>query len=88
MKFELKTENDYYSKLLSKFLMIFFSLAMIIIFCDIAHKLRIISRNYQIEYYCKLLSIEKKTSNFKKLSNISNLKNKQRIWEFCKAFVR
>ena len=88
MKFELKTENDYYSKLLVQFLMTFFSLAMIIIFCDIAHKLRIISRNYQFEYYCKILSIEKSTSNFKKLSNISNLKSKQRIWDFCKEFVK
>ena len=88
MKFELKTENDYYSKLFSNFFRTFFSLAMIIIFCDIAYKLRIISRHYQIEYNCKLLSIEKSTSNFKKLSKISKLKSKQRIWDFCKEIVK
>ena len=88
MKFELKTENDFYSKLFSHFFRTFFSFAMIIIFCDIAHKLRIISRNYQIEYSCKLLSIEKSTSNFKKLSKVSKLKTKQRIWEFCKEIVK
>ena len=88
MKFELKTENDFYSKLFAHFFRTFFSLAMIIIFCDIALKLRIISRNYQIEYSCKLLSIEKSTSNFKKLSKVSKLKTKQRIWEFCKEIVK
>jgi len=88
MKFELKTENDFYSKLFSNIFRTFLSLAIIIIFCDIAHKLRIISRHYQIEYNCKLLSIEKSTSTFKKLSNISNLKSKQRIWEFCKEIVK
>ncbi len=88
MKFELKTENDFYSKLFSNIFRTFFSLAIIIIFCDIAHKLRIISRHYQIEYNCKLLSIEKSTSTFKNLSNISNLKSKQRIWEFCKEIVK
>jgi len=88
MKFELKTENDYYSKLFSHFFRTFFSLALIIIFFDIAHKLRIISRNYQIEYNCKLLSFEKSKSNFKKISKISKLKSKQRIWEFCKEIVK
>ena len=88
MKFELKTENDYYSKLFSQFLKTIFSLTMIIIFCDVAHKLRIISRNYQMEYNCKLLSIEKSTSNFKKLSKISKLKSKQSIWEFCKEVLK
>ena len=88
MKFELKTENDYYSKLFSQFLRTIFSLTMIIIFCDVAHKLRIISRNYQMEYNCKLLSIEKSTSNFKKLSKISKLKSKQRIWEFCREVLK
>ena len=88
MKFELKTENDYYSKLFSHFLRTFFSLTIIIIFCDVAHKLRIISRNYQMEYNCKLLSIEKSKSNFKKLSKISKLKSKQRIWEFCREVLK
>ena len=88
MKFELKTENDYYSKLFSHFFKTFFSLAMIIIFCYVAYKLRIISRHYQIEYDCKLLSIDKSTSNFKKLSKISKLKSKQRIWDFCKEIVK
>ena len=88
MKFELKTENDNYSKLFLHFFRTFFILALIIIFGDGLHKLRIISRHYQIEYSCKLLAVEKSTSNFKKLSNITNLKSKQRIWEFCRQVVK
>ena len=84
MKFELKTENDNYSKSFIQLFITFFMLALIIIFCDVALKLRYISRYYQIEQKCRLLLFEKSTTNFKKLSRLSNLKSKQKIWEFCK----
>ena len=88
MKFELKTENENYSKSFSHFLRAVLILALLIVFCDIALKLGIISRHYQIEYKCRLLSVEKSNSNFKKLSRLSKQKSKQTIWEFCKEFVR
>ena len=84
MKFELKTENDNYSKSFLNIFRTFSILSVIIIFCDIAIKLGSISRIYQIEYNCKLLSVEKTKSNFKKLSRLSHLKSKQRILEFCR----
>ena len=84
MKFELKTENEKYSNSFLYFFGTFFSLALIIILCDVALKLGIISRHYQIEYNCKLLYIEKSKPNFKRLSRLSNLKSKQQIWEFCR----
>ena len=87
MKFELKTENENISRSISNFLSNVFKLALIIIFCDIALKLGIISRNYQINYNCQLLTVEKSKSNFKKLSRLSNLKSKQKIWEFCREFI-
>ncbi len=88
MKFELKTENENYSKSLSKILSRIFILVLTIIFCDVALKLRIISRNFQIENGCRLLSVEKSTSNFKKLSRLSDLKSKQKIWDFCREVVK
>ena len=88
MKFELKTENDNYLKLFSNFIKTIFSLALIIIFCDVAIKLGLISRNYQIEYNCKILALEKSTSNFKKLYKLSKIKSKQRIWELCRVFIK
>ena len=83
MKFELKTENDNYSKSISQFFGIFFFLTLIIILSDVTLKLGIISRNHKIEYNCRLLSVEKSKAQFKKLSRLSNLKSKQQIWKFC-----
>ena len=88
MKFELKTENENYSKSISKFFGIVFFITLIIILSDVALKLGIISRNHKIEYNCKLLSVEKSKPHFKKLSKLSNLKSKQRIWEFCREIIK
>ena len=87
MKFELKTENENYSKSISQFLWIVFFITLIIILCDVAIKLGIISRNHKIEYNCRLLTVEKSKPNFKKLSRLSELKSKQQIWEFCREVV-
>ena len=88
MKFELKSENENHSKLFSQFFGIVFFLTLIIILCDVALKLGIISRNHKIEYNCRLLSVEKSKPHFKKLSNLSNLKSKQQIWEFCREAIK
>ena len=88
MKFELKTENENYSKSISKFFGIVFFITLIIILCDVALKLGIISRNHKIEYNCRLLSVEKSKLNFKRLSKLSNLKSKQQIWEFCSEVIK
>ena len=88
MKFELKTEKENYSKSVSQFFGIVFFLTLIIIFSDVAIKLGIISRNHKIEYNCRLLSVEKSKTHFKKLSRLSNLKSKQQIWEFCREVTK
>jgi len=88
MKFELKTENENYSKSFSQFFVIVFSLTLIIILCNVALKLGIISRNHKIEYNCRILSVEKSKPHFKKLSRLSNLRSKQKIWEFCSEVIK
>jgi type III secretory pathway component EscU len=88
MKFELKTENENYSKSISQFFRIVFLITLIIILCDVALKLGTISRNHKIEYNCRLLSVEKSKPYFKKLSSLSNLKSKQEIWEFCREVIK
>ena len=88
MRFELKTENEKYSKSFSQFFGIVFFLSLIIILTDVALKLRIISRNHEIDFNCRILSVEKSKSYFKKLSNISNLKSKQQIWELCREVIK
>tara|TARA_B100000282_G_C31451140_1_gene362451 strand:- start:140 stop:406 length:267 start_codon:yes stop_codon:yes gene_type:complete len=88
MKFELKTENDNFSKSVSYVLGIAFFFTLLIHLFDFALKLGIISRYYQVEYNCRLLAVEKNSTNFKKLSSITNLKSKQRIWDFCREVVK
>ena len=88
MKFELKTEKENYSKSFLQLFGIFFFLTLIIILCDVALKLGIMSRNHKIEYNCRLLSVEKSKTHFKKLSRLSNLKSKQKIWEFCSEVIK
>ena len=88
MKFELKTENENYSKSFSNVFRTVSSLSLIIILSHIAVKLDVISKNYQINYNCRLLSVEKSKLYFKKLSNLSKFKSKQRIWEFCKEVLK
>ena len=88
MKFELKTDNENYSNSFSQFFRIVFFLSLIIILCDVALKLGIMSRNFKIEYNCRLLAVEKSKPHFKKLSRLSNLKSKQQIWEFCREAIK
>ena len=88
MKFELKTETESFSKSFSQFFSIVFFLTLIIILCDLALKLGIISRNHKIEYNCRILSVEKSKPHFKELSRLSNLKSKQQIWEFCREVIK
>ena len=88
MKFELKTNNENYLESFAQFFGIVFFLALIIILCDVALKLGVISRNHKIEYNCRLLSVEKSKPHFKKLSRLSNLKSKQKIWEFCSEVIK
>ena len=88
MKLELKTENEKYSNLFSQLIKNVFFLSLILIVCDVSLKLGSISKHYQINHHCKLISVEKSSSNFKKLSKLSKLKSKQRILEFCREFVK
>ena len=88
MKFELKTENENYSKSFLQFFVIIFFLTLIIILSDVSLKLGTISKNNKIEYNCRLLSVEKSKNLFNKVSRLSNLKSKQQIWEFCRAFIK
>ena len=88
MKFELKTENDNFSK---SYLFLFSSLAVfliLIILANLTLKLSNISRHYEINYLCRLLVVEKSSFNFKKLSKLSNQTSKQKIWELCKEIVK
>ena len=88
MKFELKTENENYSKSLLHVLRVFFIFSLGVIFCDVSLKLGIIARQSEIDFNCRRLYVNKDTSYFKKLSKLSKLKSKQRILDFCRTVIK
>ena len=88
MKLELKTDNENSFNAFSHFFKTISILVLIIIFCDVALKLGIISRHYQILYNCRIIYVDKSKSSYKKLSKLVNIKSKQRIWEFCREVLK
>ena len=88
MKFELKTEKDNFLKKFYSVFIFFVSITIITILANISLKLSTIARFYEINYFCKLLSVDKSSFNFKKLSKLSNEQSKQKIWDLCREIVK
>ena len=88
MKFEVKTEKDDLSKSSIFFFLSIVITTLIVILTNISIKLGTISRNYEINYLCKLILVEKTSSNFNKLSKLTNQTNKQKMWDLCREIVK
>ena len=88
MKFELKTQDDDHSKSFFSIFLAFAILSLLVLLSNISIKLGAISRNYEINYLCKLILIEKTSSNFNKLSNLTNQTTKQNMWDLCREIVK
>ena len=88
MKFEVKTQNDDLLKSSRSVLLSFAILIFIVVLSNISIKLGAISRHYEIKYLCNLLTIEKSSLNFKKLSNLTNQNTKQKMWDLCREIVK
>ena len=87
MKFEVKTQNDDYAKSIFRVFITLGIISLLIILSNISIKIGRISRYYEINYVCKLLTIEKSSNNFKKLSKLTNQKSKQKVWDLCREIV-
>ena len=88
MKFEVKTQNDDIFK--SSF-SVFIAIAIfsfLVVLSNISIKLGAISRHYEMKYLCNLLTIEKSSLNFKKLSKLTNQSSKQKMWDLCREIVK
>ena len=88
MKFEVKTQNDDFSKSYLSFLLTLFFLSYIILLSNLSIKIGTICRHYEINYLCKLLMIEKSSTNFKKLSKLTNQTSKQKMWDLCREIIK
>ena len=88
MKFEVKTQNDDLLKSSFSVLLSIALLSIIIVLSNISIKLGAISRHYEINYLCNLITIEKSSLNFKKLSKLTNQNSKQKMWDLCREIVK
>ena len=88
MKFEVKTQNDDLWNSSFSFLIMFALFSLIVIFSNVSIKLGTISRYHEINYLCRLITIEKSSLNFKKLSKLTNLKTKQKMWDLCREIFK
>ena len=88
MKFEVKTQNDALWKSSYSVLLSISLLSFIVVLSNISIKLGAISRHYEINYLCNLLTIEKSSLNFKKLSKLTNQNSKQKMWDLCREIVK
>ena len=88
MKFEVKTQNDgLWNSSFSLLLSIAF-LSFIVVLSNIAVKLGTISKHYEMKYLCNLLTIEKSSLHFKKLSKLTKNESKQKMWDLCREIVK
>ena len=88
MKFEVKTQNDDLWNSSLSFLLIFALITFIVILSSVLIKLGTISRYHEINYLCRLLTIEKSSLNLKKLSKLTNLNTKQKMWDLCREILK
>ena len=88
MKFEVKTQNEDLWKSSFSVLVSIALFSFIVVLSNISIKLGAISRHYEINYLCDLLTLEKSSSNFKKLSKLTNQKTKQKMWDLCREIVK
>ena len=88
MKFEVKTKNDDFWKSSFSVLLSIALLSFVIVLANISIKLESISRNYEINYLCNILKIQNSSLNFKKLSKLTNINTKQKMWDLCREIVK
>ena len=88
MKFEVKTQNEDVWKSSFSVLLFIALFSFIVVLSNISIKLGVISRHYEMKYLCNLLTIDKSSVNFKKLSKLTNQSTKQKMWDLCREIVK
>tara|TARA_Y100001968_G_scaffold208709_1_gene191813 strand:+ start:9 stop:275 length:267 start_codon:yes stop_codon:yes gene_type:complete len=88
MKFEIKTQKEAFYRPLTSLLIYLVISSFIILISNISIKLARISRYYEINFLCKLLVVDKSTTNFKRLSKLLSQTSKQKTWDICKEVAK
>ena len=88
MKFEVKTQNDDLWKSSFSVLLSIALFSFIVFLFNISIKPGAISRHYEMKYLCNILTVDKSSLNFKKLSKLTSLNTKQKMWDLCREIVK
>ena len=87
MRFEVNTDVQKFSNISSwSFLLIV--ITFFIFLTNISINLNKITRNFEIDYLCKIILVDKNSSNLKRLYRLTGLKNKQQIRDLCQEFKK
>jgi len=87
MKFEIKTDQNRFSDKLSLSLAISVITFFAILLVNISFNLVKLTKYYDINYFCRLILVDKSQSNFKKLFKLTKQLKKQKVWDFCREFI-
>ena len=88
MRFEIKTDNQIIN---SRFMWIIFISCLVFlttVFTSISINLSKISNYFEVNYLCRVFLLEKSSFDPKKLSKLTNQKNKQKMWDLCKEILK
>ena len=88
MRFEIKTDNQIIN---SRFMWIIFISCLVFlttVFTSISLNLSKISNYFEVNYLCRVFFLEKSSFDPKKLSKLTNQKNKQKMWDLCKEILK
>ena len=86
IKFEIKTDQNRFSDNFSLSFAISIITFFAVLLTNISFNLSKLTSYYEINYFCRLILVDKSQSNFKKLSKLTKKLKKQKIWNFCKEF--
>jgi len=86
MRFEIKTDQNRFSDKLSLSFAISIISLFSILLTNISLNINKLTSFYEINYLCKLITVDKSPSNFQKLSKLTKQLKKQKIWDFCREF--
>jgi len=87
MRFEVNTDVHKFSDI-NYWSFLLLILGFFVLLINISINLRRISINHEIDYLCKIILVDKNSSNLKRLYRLTDLKNKQQIREFCQVFEK
>ncbi len=85
MRFEVNTDVQKFSDL-NHLIYLLLTITFSVFIINISLSLKTISRNFEIDYLCKIILVDKSSSNLNKLYRLTGLKNKQQIRDLCQQF--